>query len=131
MHKDHSEWNESEWNFFDRERYRLSPAGGEFSYYSDYDQAHVLDFPNGPYGTSYETFAKNFHITYMLGNDQPRYQTDARIKQASMAAGYQFKIVRLLTAADTSVFEVTNVGVAPIYYDAWFAVDGGEGRPSR
>ncbi len=124
MHEHHSEWNEIEWNFFGRERYRLSPAGGEFSYYSSYDQAHVLDYPNGPYGTPFETWAKNFHITYMLANDQPQYQTDARIKEASMAAGYRFKIVSLRTAADTSVFEVTNVGVAPIYYDAWFALDG-------
>jgi hypothetical protein len=124
MHEHHSQWNEIEWNFFGRQRYRLSPAGGEFSYYSHYDQAHVLDYPGGPYGTPYETWAENFHITYMLANDQPSYQTQERIKEASMASGYRFKIVSLRTAADTSVFEVTNVGVAPFYYDAWFAVDG-------
>jgi hypothetical protein len=124
MHEHHSEWNEIEWNFFGRERYRLSPAGGEFSYYSSYDQAHVLDYPDGPYGTPFETWARNFHITYMLANDQPRYQSQERIKQASMASGYRFKIVSLRSATDTSVFRVTNVGVAPFYYDAWFAVGG-------
>jgi hypothetical protein len=124
MHKEHSSWNEIEWNFFGRERYRVSPAGGEFSYYSNYDQAHVLDFPDGPYGTPFETWAKNFHITYMLGNDQPRYQTMERIREAGMAAGYKFQIVSLRTTADSSLFEITNWGVAPLYYDAYIAVNG-------
>lgn len=124
MHKDHSGYNESNWNFFDRERYRLSPAGGEFSYYSSYDQEHMLDYPNGPYGKPFETFAREFHITYIMGNDQPQYQTTERIKEASMASGYMFKIASLRTASDTSVFEITNVGPAPIYYDAYMAVDG-------
>lgn len=124
MHKSHAGYNTSGWNFFDRERYRNSPAGGEFSYYSDYDQEHVLDYPNGPYGKPFETFAKDFHITYMIGNDQPGYQSMERIKEASMASGYMFKIARLQTATDTSVFEITNVGPAPIYYDAYVAVDG-------
>ncbi|MFH0758965.1 MAG: T9SS type A sorting domain-containing protein [Bacteroidota bacterium] len=124
MHKDHSSWNELEWNFFDREHYRLSPAGGEFSYYSGYDQEHVLDWPGGPYGTPFETWAENFHITYMIGNDQPGYQTMERIREAGMATGYRFKIVSLRSAPDTAVFEITNVGVAPIYYDAFIAVDG-------
>lgn len=124
MHKDHSDYNTSCWNFFDRERYRLSPAGGEFSYYSDYDQEHVLDYPDGPYGKPFETFSRDFHITYIMGNDQPGYQTLERIKEASMAAGYLFKIASLRSAPDTSVFEITNVGVAPIYYDAYVAVNG-------
>ena len=59
-----------------------------------------------------------------MGNDQPEYQTMERIKQASMASGYRFKIVSLKTASDTSVFEILNFGVAPIYYDAYIAVDG-------
>lgn len=124
MHKNHSGYNTTNWNFFDRERYKTSPAGGEFSYYSDYDQEHVLDYPDGPYGKPFETFARDFHISYIMGNDQPRYQSIGRVKRASMAAGYKFKIVSLKTAKDTSVFEIMNFGVAPIYYDAFISVDG-------
>ncbi len=124
MHRNHSGYNTTNWNFFDRERYKSSPAGGEFSYYSDFDQEHVLDTPSGPYGKPYEVFAWDFHITYIMGNDQPRYHPMERIKQASMASGYRFKIVSLKTASDTSVFEILNYGVAPIYYDAFIAVDG-------
>lgn len=124
MHKSHAGYNTSNWNFFDRERYKTSPAGGEFSYYSAYDQEHVLDYPDGPYGKPYEAFARDFHISYIMGNDQPRYQSMERIKQASMASGYKFKIVRLLTNSDSTVIDMLNYGVAPIYYDAYPALDG-------
>jgi hypothetical protein len=118
------EYNTESWNFFDRERYKRSPAGGEFSYYSDYDQEHVLDWPDGPYGKPWEFFAEDFHMTYIIGNDQPNYQTTARIKQASMASGYQFKIVSFKSKSDSSVVVVKNSGVAPIYYDAFISVNG-------
>lgn len=124
MHQSHAGYNTRNWNFFDRERYKTSPAGGEFSYYSTYDQQHVLDYPEGPYGKPFEVFARDFHISYIMGNDQPRYQTMERIKQASMAAGYKFKIVRLLTSSDSTIIDILNYGVAPIYYDAWPALDG-------
>ena len=124
MHQDHAGYNTESWNFFDRKRYEYAPAGGEFSYYTDYDQRHVLDLPDGPYGTPYETFAKNFHISYIIGNDQPSYQTMQRIKDASMASGYKFKIVSFRASADSSIVEVTNEGVAPFYYPAFVAVNG-------
>lgn len=41
-----------------------------------------------------------------------------------MASGYVFKLVSIRTKADSTLFEVTNRGVAPIYYDAYVAVDG-------
>ena len=124
MHENHSGYNTESWNFFNRERYKISPAGGEFSYYSDYDQQHVLDWPDGPYGKPFEYFAGDFHISYIIGNDQPEYQTTARIKQASLASGYKFKIVSFKTKPDSSVVVVKNIGVAPIYYDANIAVNG-------
>ena len=117
-------YNTENWNFFNRERYKTSPAGGEFSYYSDYDQRHVLDWPDGPYGKPWEYYAEDFHMTYIMGNDQPNYQTTERIKQASMASGYKFKIVSFKTKSDSSVVVVKNSGVAPIYYDAYISVNG-------
>lgn len=116
-------YNTENWNFFDRERYKTSPAGGEFSYYSNYDQQHVLDWPDGPYGKPYEYFAEDFHITYMIGNDQTNYQTPQRIKDATMASGYKFKIVSFKTKTDSSVVVVKNSGVAPFYYDAYISVN--------
>lgn len=121
---DPGNYNTQNWNFFGRDRFKLSPAGGEFSYYSNYDQEHVLDWPDGPYGKPFEYFAEDFHISYMIGNDQANYQTPERIKQAGMASGYKFKIVSFKTKIDSSVIVVTNSGVAPFYYDAYITVNG-------
>ncbi len=123
MHANHDNWNLGNWNFFDRERYRHSPAGGEFSYYTSYDQQNVLNPGTGAHGTPYEQWAQDFHISYMIGNDQPAYQTMTRIKEASMASGYRFQITSFMANADSSQVEITNVGVAPFYYDAFVTVN--------
>ncbi len=124
MHEQHANWNLGNWNFFSRERYRHAPAGGEFSYYTTYDQRNVLTPVTGAHGSSFEEWAQDFHITYMLGNDQPDYQAEARIKEASMAAGYRFQITAFSANSDSSRVSITNVGVAPFYYDAYVAVNG-------
>lgn len=122
MCEEHSGYNATCWNFFGTDRYKTSPGGGEFSYYSDFDQEHVLD-PQGIYGRSYETLAAQFHITYMIGNDQPQYQTMARIKEAGMASGYKFEITSFKASPDSSIVQVKNNGTAPIYYDAFIAIN--------
>lgn len=124
MHAGHSGYNENSWNFFDRERYKWAPAGGEFSYYSSYDQQNVLNENVGAHGIPYEIFAQDFHITYINGNDQPNYHPMDRIKEASMRSGYKFKLLSFQTKPDSSIIEVTNVGVAPIYIDAFMTVNG-------
>jgi len=119
----HGGYNAGNWRFFSEDRYKTSPAGGEFSYYTDYDQQHVLD-ENGNHGISFETFAQNFYITYIIGNDQFKYQKEERIKGASMATGYKFKIVSFEASDEVSNITVKNIGVAPIYYDAYITVNG-------
>ncbi len=124
MHKSHDNYNTSCWNFFDRNRYQHSPAGGEFSYYTIEDQRDVLNYPEGIHGRNFESEAGKFHITYMIGNDQTRYQETDRIKEASMACGYRYQIMDFLVKDDFSRVKVTNTGVAPIYYDAYITVNG-------
>jgi hypothetical protein len=127
MHETHSnsdqEYNRASWLFFGVDRVQHSPAGGEFSYYSDYDQRHVLD-PDGAWGRSFESFAAQYRISYMIGNDQPRYQSAARIRQAAMATGYAFRIVELASNGECVRIGVRNEGIAPIYHDAWPAANG-------
>ena len=124
MHANHGGYNTSSWDFFDRERYRWAPAGGEFSYYTSFDQQHVLTEYTGAHGVPYEIFAQDFHITYMTGNDQPGYQSLDRIKTASLNSGYKFKLNSFQTKQDSSIIEVVNLGVAPIYVDAYLTVNG-------
>jgi hypothetical protein len=110
-------------------RYAHSPIGGELSYYEFngdelYDQRHALDLPSGPHGTSFENLAARFHVSYMIGNDQPDYQSETRIKQAGMASGYRFRIDSFSASASHSRVRITNTGIAPIYRDAYAAVNG-------
>lgn len=126
MHENHSinnsEYNRASWLFFGANRYQTSPAGGEFSYYTDYDQEHVLD-PEGAHNKSFEEFASQYSITYMIGNDQFEYQPQARIKAASMATGYAFRVTKLESNGETVRMSIRNEGIAPIYYDAYPSVN--------
>lgn len=129
MHETHSQYNKTSWNFFGSERYLTSPAGGEFSYYSNFDQQNVLN-KDGIYGITYEKAAEQFHISYMIGNDQPDYQTMERIKTAGIASGYKFEIVSFKASEEASIVEVKNSGIAPFYYDAYPSVNGVRSKQS-
>lgn len=128
LHKTHNQYNAECFAFFDYEtRYRRAPMGGELSYYTDYDQQHALD-PQGPYGISFEQLAGRYHISYMIGNDQPEYQSLDRIRKAGLAIGYRFRITHFSASATQSRVTVTNAGIAPLYADAFVAVNGTRGE---
>ena len=127
MCQDWSGYNWSCWQFFGLERYKKGPAGGEFSYYSSYDQKHALD-KEGMHGRKFEDLVAKVHMTFIIGNDQPGKQTEARIKEAAMSMGYSFEIKDFCVNEGVSASVlISNVGVAPIYRDAWVAVDGVRG----
>ncbi len=119
----HADENEKNWDLLGRDRSLRAAAGGEFSYYDDHDQREALA-PKGPHGVSFEAAARAFRISFMIGNDQPGYRTPARLREAGMACGYRFRITGFRAGATASRVTVQNVGVAPIYYDAFVAVNG-------
>lgn len=118
--KQHPVENAINWKDMRSDRWQQSPAGGEFSYYNDRDQKKALG-PKGPNGVSFEQAAAQFHISFMIGDDQPEYQSLQRIAQAGLATGYRFRIVSAQRSNGKVRMEVTNDGVAPIYRDAYFA----------
>lgn len=130
MSESHSGYNETALNFFNyHNRFELAPFGGEFSYLSATDQRNVLTPTVGAYGKSYEEFAADFYVTYMIGNDtytgnSNEEQPISRIKEASMASGYQFSVIALSANATQTKITIQNTGVAPIYYDAFVRVNG-------
>ena len=123
MCEDHDGYNYESWEFFGTERYKIAPLGGEFSYYTDSDQRHCLD-KAGMHGRKFEDEVAKFHMTFIIGADQPGYQTWDRIREAALSMGYKFRIDDLQICDDTAAVKIANVGVAPIYRDAWVAVDG-------
>jgi len=127
--KQHAKENEPNWTFFGRDRYLRSPAGGEFSYYNDHDQQQALA-PAGPHGVPFEKAARDFHITFMIGSDQPKYRKMDRIREAGMACGYRFRISEFRTGVGRSKVKAVNEGVAPLYHDAFVAVNGTRSKAS-
>lgn len=126
MCEDHDGYNRQSWRFFGEERYKTAPFGGEFSYYTDEDQEHALD-PEGMHGRVFEDEVAYYHMTYINGNDQPSHQTPQRIKEASMSMGYKFTIRDYRIKDGVAAILVANTGVAPIYRDAYVALEGVRG----
>ena len=127
MAQDHDSDNASKWRFFGKERYKKAPLGGEFSYYKDDDQEHALD-KEGMYGRVFEDEVAKYHMTFIIGNDQPGNQSDDRIREAAMSMGYRFRIADFRIKPGTGAYvRITNTGVAPIYRDTFLALDGTRG----
>ena len=127
MCEDWSGYNWSCWKFFGEDRYKRAPAGGEFSYYSSYDQKHVLD-KEGMYGRVFEDVVAKVHMTFIIGNDQPGKQKPERITEAAMSMGYRFEVRDFkVKPGETASVLIANVGVAPIYRDAFVQVEGVRG----
>ena len=124
MCEDWDGYNWNSWKFFGTERYKKGPAGGEFSYYTDSDQKHALD-KGGMHGRKFEDLVAQVHMSFIIGNDQPEYQKAARIKEAAMSMGYRFEIRDFLVKeGEGARIVMANVGVAPIYRDAYVEVEG-------
>ncbi len=122
LSKEHAKVNEENWNALDRQRFLRSPAGGEFNYYTKKDQKLALS-EKGPNGESFESAAKRFHISFMIGDGQPKFQKMNRIAEAGMACGYRFRVTELQTDRKVTRVVITNSGVAPCYYDAYPAIN--------
>lgn len=118
--KPHPKENAVNWKILNSNRWKLCPGGGEFSYYNRRDQKNALA-ENGPNGVSFPTAAKQFHVSYMIGNDQPQYRSMDEIAAAGRATGYRFRVMCANLSQNSLTLSVTNKGVAPIYRDAWFA----------
>lgn len=121
--EEHGRVNVKDWETLGRDRILRAPAGGEFSYYTDHEQQNALA-PKGPHGESFEAAAARLGISYIIGNDQPEFQSLERIHEAGMACGYRFRIVSFESGPGRSRVGVRNEGVAPLYHDAYVAVDG-------
>ena len=84
----------------------------------------TLLFTDGMHGRKFEDLVAKVHMTFIIGNDQPGKQTDARITEAAMSMGYRFEIREFcVNPGQSASVLIANVGVAPIYRDAYVAVD--------
>ena len=122
-HRQHEKENEPNWRTLGMDRWKHAPTGGEFSFFNKKDQRDALA-PNGPYGIPFAKQAAKFHVSFIIGDDQPRFQKADVIRQAGMNCGYQFKVNRYVASSTASELNIENSGLAPIYYDAFPAIQG-------
>lgn len=109
-------YNLDGWKFFGLDRILHSPAGGEILFrtkeHSDFVEAN------------WAAQARNFGITFMICEQWLRWITMEKIQEHGIACGYKYKIVKLEASPTATRLTVLNTGVAPIYYDAFVAVNG-------
>lgn len=122
-HRRHAVENEPNWNALRRDRWKTAPGGGEFSFFQKVDQSKALA-PKGPHGISFEQQAAKFHVSFIIGDGQPRFQPAKRIQAAGLACGYRFRVTKFAVSDAAAQAEITNEGIAPLYYDAFPAVNG-------
>lgn len=127
--KEHPQVNEPRWKYFGSDRWQTNPGGGELSYYNDHDQREALS-KNGPNGESLESASARFHISFMIGNDQPNYVKMTRIAEVGQAMGYRFRLDSAQRSKTAVRLTFSNTGVAPIYYDAYPAYGGVRSKTS-
>jgi len=109
-------YNRDGWKFFGLERFKESPVGGEITF-REKDRSDYVD-------SNWEKEARNFGITFMICEQWLRWITIDRVREHSMVCGYKFKVTDFKSNDTTSLVTVENTGVAPIYYDAYIAVNG-------
>jgi hypothetical protein len=109
-------YNLDGWTFFGRERYKESPMGGEILFPNKEREEMV--------SKNWVEEARNFGITFMICEQWPRWTTMEQIAEHGLACGYKFRITGFETSPALSRVMVLNIGVAPIYYDAFVSVNG-------
>ncbi len=118
-------WNQYHINRLSTTRWETAPFGGEISYYTADDQKNFLN-PAGMYGTTFEERVAQYHVSYMCGNDATtgNYATASRLLEANIASGYKFEIVAYQVSGTEAKVSVKNIGVAPLYHNAYITVNG-------
>lgn len=122
-HARHKQENEPNWRTFGLDRWQRAPAGGEFSFFETKDQKLALA-PEGPHGIPFEAQAEKFHVSFIIGDAQPRFQPAERVRDAGIHCGYRFRVTRFAASSAASEVTIENRGIAPIYYDAFPSVNG-------
>ena len=122
-HKQHKQENAPNWRILGLDRWQNAPTGGEFAFFDPVEQKKALA-PKGPYGISFEEQAALYHVSFMIGDAQPEYQKQDRIRQAGMSTGYAFQITRFESDTGQTILEIENRGIAPCYFDAYPVING-------
>ncbi|PKL25726.1 MAG: hypothetical protein CVV47_03530 [Spirochaetae bacterium HGW-Spirochaetae-3] len=111
----HAEWeavNEGDWGFFDH-RTDSRVNGGEFSYYTRYDQRRALD-ADGPHGIPLAEAAGRRRLSFVIGDGQTKYRSPAELAAAGRLLGYALEVEDASPADGGTAVTVRNAGAAVV-----------------
>ncbi|MEZ4763024.1 MAG: hypothetical protein R3C26_07460 [Calditrichia bacterium] len=108
---------------FGLERFKRSPMGGEILF-PDKGRSDFVD-------AGWAEHTRQFGITFMITEQWLRWISMDRVKENSMACGYRFRVTSFEANDTQSLVTVENTGAAPIYYDAFVAVNDVRVPPNR
>ena len=109
-------YNRTGSEFFGPDRWKFAPVGGE--------QLIETEVFARMMGEQWQEKAGAFHISFMIADQWPRWMKEDELMRHSAACGYRFKIERFEVSDSAARVTISNTGVAPIYYDAYPAVNG-------
>ena len=109
-------YNYDGWKFFGLKRYEKSPMGGEILF-PNQQRSDTVD-------SGWARESRRFGISFMITEQWLRWLTEERLREHSMAMGYKFAVTDFRTTPNSARITVENIGVAPIYYDAFVTVNG-------
>jgi len=119
-------WSESYnmegWQFFGRDRWQVAPMGGE-QLIDSTDQAKEIV-------QNWARQANAFHVSFMIAEQWPNWMSGKLLRECSSSLGYRFQVRTFETSPAASRVTIANTGVAPIYYDAYPAVNGVRSKES-
>jgi hypothetical protein len=113
-------YNRDGWDFFGRQRWQQSPMGGEILLRNPQAAERVT--------AAWAREAKNFHLTFLIAEQWPRRVDKKRLRACSLACGYRFQVTAFESGSSAARGTVRNTGVAPLYFDAFVAVNGVRGK---
>lgn len=109
-------YNRTGGEFFGLDRWQRAPMGGE----QLIDSANFSRMISG----QWKKQTSEFHISFMIADQWPRWMKQDELARHSAACGYRFKVERFEASESAARVTIANIGVAPIYYDAYPAVNG-------
>ena len=109
-------YNFEGWKFFGLDRFKRAPVGGEILF----PDKNFAAFVAGKWAAE----TGRFGLTFLLGEQWPKWATTDEIRRYGMTCGYKFRVTSFEIKSKEARVTMKNIGVAPIYYDAFMAVNG-------
>ena len=108
-------------------RYKTNVLGGEISYNGDTRKEAIKDNKN-----DFINRTEKYRTSYLFYSGGGDYNTDSELLKYSQKMGYKLEInsITINNKDKTTVFQISNIGVAPLYKDAHIYINNTKSNES-